>query len=159
MHILQHFNCRKSQDGLSISYLHIVSPLFLFLFLFINSNTEMPLHSFSISLTSLFPFHPATTPSHLPRFLSFPARCGDERFEQHSKLYLCLTSSSTAPLFPQPPLLSSSSASFDSSNCSMVVHMQTHSTAQQETTFPSIKNKIKHLNIPFLLLLFFVTSQ
>lgn len=39
-------------------------------------------------------------------------------------------------------LLPSSSASFDSSNCSMLIHIHTHSITQQGTTFPSIRNQI-----------------
>lgn len=71
------------------------------------------------------------------------------------KPYLCLTSSSTPPIFPRPPLLSSfSSASFEPSNCSMLVCMRTHSITQQGATFPSIKNKKIHLNLPLLLLFF-----
>lgn len=68
------------------------------------------------------------------------------------KLYLCLTPILNSPHLPpfllcSPPVVSSfsSSASFDSSNCSLLLLAQTQSITQQGAplTFPS------NLNIPF----------
>lgn len=104
------------------------------------------LSTFSISLTNLFPFHPVTVPSHLQRFLSFPARCGDERFEQHPKAL------PRFDLILNSPHLPPSSFALLLLFCFFWV-MQTHSITQQGATFPSIKNKIKSSDYSIIIIL------
>lgn len=152
-HILRHINCRKSQNGLSISYLHKVSPLFLFLF------STPPLTWLStpssISLASLFPFHPATAPSRLPRFLSFS--CPLWRWE------IWTAPKSFNSVWPHPQLPPSSPTllcspppppPFDSSNCFWFSYTRRRTPwLSREQLLPASKTKHMHLNIQFLLLL------
>lgn len=149
MHILCHINCRKSQDGLSVIYtmcllcfsscsfffyqLHHWHALALLLYLPHQSVSFSPSNS-AITLTTLSVFS-----CPLRRWEIWTAPKSFTSVWPHPQLPHLPPSSFALPLLL---LLPSSSASFDSCNCSMLIHMHTHSITQQGTTFPSIKNQI-----------------